>query len=702
LRKRFPTLLPVQSPRLLAGAIATLSVLGNLPAQADQIEELVVTGTHDKRTIDVSEALLISPDTAQLLKEAPGANVNGNGPLTGIPQYRGMYGPRIATALDGKQLAPAGPNWMDPPLSYAAAGQLESLEIYRGIVPVSVAQESIGGAIEVHTQRGEYTDGADFQLSGRVMGSAQSANGGSHLDAAVYGANQNHRIKVAAMTETGDDAEFPGGDITPSEYERQRYDLGYGFRSGKHNFQLDYTYNDTGETGTAALPMDIDYVEGDLYSLDYAFDLDSDLSVEASVYGSQLDHGMTNYHLRKPPMPNMWRQNIADSENLGFVLQSTLKDDGGSWAAGVDGFSEAHNSDIDNPNNPMFFVVNFNEAERDILGVFLERQQEWNDWKSEFGLRYNYVTMDAGEVNASSAMMMPPSQMLRDSFNNANRKQTDNNLDLVAKAWYSASDSTSWHAGIARKHRSPSYQERYLWLPLQATGGLADGYTYTGNIELDPEVSNQVEFGLDYSNTVFTISPRFFYHRVDDYIQGTPSNVVPAVMLVRMMNAANGSNNPDPLQFNNVDAELYGFDMDWAWSMSEHWSLSGIVNYVRGKRDDINDNLYRIAPPNTSVRLNYRSSQWTASVESVLYASQEDVSDTNGEKETAGYGLVNLNGTWQATDSLRLAAGVDNLFDKEYEDHLGGYNRASNPDIAKGARLPGYGINMFVRAEWEF
>ena len=209
--------MPTPSSGLIKGSIVALVFAGQLPAQADHIEELVVTGTADKRTIDVSEALLISPDTAALLKNAPGANVNGNGPLTGIPQYRGMYGPRIATALDGKQLAPAGPNWMDPPLSYAAAGQLESLEIFRGTAPVSVAQESIGGVIEVHTYKGNYTDSGDFQLNGKVTGSAQSVNAGSNLNVALYGANENHRIKIAAMTEGGDDAEFPDGEITPSE-----------------------------------------------------------------------------------------------------------------------------------------------------------------------------------------------------------------------------------------------------------------------------------------------------------------------------------------------------------------------------------------------------------------------------------------------------------------------------------------------------
>lgn len=74
------------------------------------------------------------------MPQAPGANVNSNGPITGIPQYRGMYGPRIATSLDGNQLAPAGPNWMAPPISYAVSAQLESLEIYRGLAPVSVAR----------------------------------------------------------------------------------------------------------------------------------------------------------------------------------------------------------------------------------------------------------------------------------------------------------------------------------------------------------------------------------------------------------------------------------------------------------------------------------------------------------------------------------------------------------------------------------
>ena len=149
--------------------LATSAALASQLALANPVEELVISAQRDTRTIDVTDALLISPDVAQLLKEAPGANVNSNGPITGIPQYRGMYGPRIAISLDGNMLAPAGPNWMDPPISYAVTAQLESLEVYRGIAPVSVAQESIGGAIDARTRHGEFTSSETFELQGESL-----------------------------------------------------------------------------------------------------------------------------------------------------------------------------------------------------------------------------------------------------------------------------------------------------------------------------------------------------------------------------------------------------------------------------------------------------------------------------------------------------------------------------------------------------
>ena len=60
-----------------------------------------------------------------------------------------------------------------------------------------------------------------------------------------------------------------------------------------------------------------------------------------------------------------------------------------------------------------------------------------------------------------------------------------------------------------------------MWLPLQATAGLADGRTYLGNLDLDSEVAHEVELGFDFVGSRVRLAPRVFYREVDDYISGT-------------------------------------------------------------------------------------------------------------------------------------------------------------------------------------
>ena len=54
-----------------------------------------------------------SLDSATLLRRIPGGNVNSNGPLTNIPQYRGMFGNRLGVRLNGIDVQEVGPNSMD-------------------------------------------------------------------------------------------------------------------------------------------------------------------------------------------------------------------------------------------------------------------------------------------------------------------------------------------------------------------------------------------------------------------------------------------------------------------------------------------------------------------------------------------------------------------------------------------------------------
>jgi iron complex outermembrane receptor protein len=143
-----------------------------------RVTEILVIGVQDTHTVVTDDTLVAPADTAQMLRKMPGANINKNGELTGIAQYRGMFGDRISVAVDGAQISGAGPNAMDAPLSYAPVALLQSLTINRGIAPVSSAQESIGGYIQASTYSGEFGSRGDFEFAGRTYFGTQTINDG--------------------------------------------------------------------------------------------------------------------------------------------------------------------------------------------------------------------------------------------------------------------------------------------------------------------------------------------------------------------------------------------------------------------------------------------------------------------------------------------------------------------------------------------
>ena len=162
-----------------------------------------------------------------------------------------------------------------------------------------------------------------------------------------------------------------------------------------------------------------------------------------------------------------------------------------------------------------------------------------------------------------------------------------------------------------------------------------------------------------------------------------------------MIAAMNGDSTP--LRWANVDARLYGFDLDAGYDFDGPLRVDGVLSYVRGERRDVNDNLYRVAPPSLTMGLTWEAAAWSATLETRLVAEQTDVSATNSEAKTPGYGVLNLFGDWQVRDGVRLSAGVENLLDQVYRDHLSGYNRNGDSDVALGTRVPGAGRGVFVR-----
>ena len=683
---------------LLAFAAASNAFAGE-PGDVTELPSMTVTDEADEPLsydLEPGKTSVARPTTAELLKRTPGGSVNFNGPLTGIVQYRGMFGTRVHTQVDGLDPHSGCPNHMDPALNLAPMHLLDSIELQRGIAPVGAGMETIGGHVNATTKTSRFTAGEAFEFHGDLSGGAQTVDSGYGLGVLASIANSDYRFHVNANRDKGDDTEIPGGTIGSSEYDRTNYGLGFGMRSGLHEFGLDYFRNDTDDTGTPALPMDVNYEYTDRFSGSYK-GVWGDTEMEGKLSYTGVDHEMTNFHLRLPPPPARQRNAITTAESVDFQLGTHTAIGDGDLAIGADGNFSKHDADIYNPNNAAFFVENFNNVQRDRYGAFVE----WNapltaQTRYEIGLRYTRVEMDADEVDGTPALNPGGPQILRDRFNAADRERSDDNIDLVGKLFYQVSNDLRLDVGLGRKTRSPSYQETYLWLPLESTAGLADGNRYVGNLALKPEVAYEIELGLDWQSGGFHAAPRIFYKQVDDYIQGVPATD-PVVIAV---STANGD--PNPLQYDNVEAELYGFDLDFGARLTSHWELSGVVSYVRGKRRDIDDNLYRIAPLNGTLALTYDRSNWSVTAETVLATEQDEVSSTNQEQSTDGYALLNLYGNYRFQKDLVVTAGINNLFDESYSDHLNGINRVAGSDVAVGERLPGPGRSLFARVNYSW
>lgn len=679
----------------------TIAVTLSFQVSAEHVERLpgmdVEGRSQDTFSVQPDTIPPATPSVASFLRRVPGANVNLNGPLTGIAQYRGMFGDRVNVLMDGVNIIPGGPNAMDAPLNYLPAFRAESITVIRGIAPVSSGIETIGGTIIADTKLSEFSESENWENHGRLDAGGHSVDSGYGVSGLTWIANNKHRLHAAASREDGNDRRFPGGQIDASSHDRNSFDVGYGFLSGDNEWSVDYRRNDTNETGTPSLPMDIMLVDSDLFRTSYRGNW-QDIGIEAGFNYNYVDHVMNNFTLR-PAMPGMRRFTSTDVYAYGYQVKAFKDIAGGLFTFGADGDLAKHNALINDPDNPVFFVENFNDAQRDRFGTFLEWSGPLADrLGAEVGVRYTRVNMNSGTVDGTPAQLMMGPGILRDRFNAADRSQSDNNFDWMARLRYALTDYVTVELGGARKTRSPSYQERYLWLPLESTGGMADGRRYVGDVNLDPEVAHQVELGIEYVDPRrFYFSPRVFYHHVDDYIQGTP--VVDPV--TRMVAAANGDLNP--LQFSNVEAKLYGADVEWGWYLSRTWHLYGTVSYVRGKRRDIDDNLYRIAPLNGTVALSYEKELWSLTAESMFYASQDQVSATNLETKSPGYGLLNLYGSYKLRNTgLSYLAGIENVLDKEYQPHLNGLNRVTGSDVLVGERVPGDGISGFVRASFEW
>ena len=157
----------------------------------------------------------------------------------------------------------------------------------------------------------------------------------------------------------------------------------------------------------------------------------------------------------------------------------------------------------------------------------------------------------------------------------------------------------------------------------------------------------------------------------------------------------------------NVNATTYGGEASMAYQLAENWRMDGSLAFVRGSNDTDGVALGQIPPLEARLGLNYDDQVWSCGALLRGAAAQDRFAAYQGNiagqdiGRTGGFGVFSINGGWRRSRGMQITAGIDNLFNKVYAEHL---NRAGSmvQGFPTTSRINEPGRNIWVKANFAF
>ncbi len=753
--------MPVQFQKrcaLLSTLIATM-FHGVAVAEDDNLPSISVAATPITQTLNTSVLTVdeltsmaaSTSDTASLLRNMPGVVIQQSGGVSGLPVIHGLADDRLRIKVDGMDLISACANHMNPALSYIDPSNVSSAEVFAGISPVSIGGDSIGGTIVINSAPPEFAKEGEGVLTKGEIGAFYRSNGnvqGGNISATVAGEqvsisyqgsttkSDNYTagddFKPAGITTLGANS-LDADEVGSSSYKSTNQSISIAVKQENHTLEFKYGEQDIPYQGWVNQRMDMTGNDSEQYNLNYKGEFDWG-NLDARVYKERTRHKMQFdddkqywYMTGIPCVPSGGMMGCA----AGMPMDTQGKNTGGVLKAdiylsatdllkiGVELQDYTLNDWWEPSGRGMWpdTFVNINDGERDRKAIFAEWEAQWNpQWQTLLGIRGEQVDMNAGDVQGYNISYASEAA----AFNASDRDITDYNIDLTALARFNINDISTLEVGYAQKTRSPNLYERYAW----STGGMAmrmvnwagDGNGYVGNLELEPEISHTISATFDFHDAMqskwgLQLTPYYTY--VDDYIDAARCSATAAYTACTAANLT-AEDRYVYLQFVNDSAKLYGIDISGFYPIAEHTAYgsfvaSGIINYVRGKNEDTNDNLYNIMPLNAKFSVTQNIGKWSNTAELELVDKKDDVSDTRNEMETSGYGLLHLRSSYE-WKNVRIDVGIENVFDRFYNHPLGGaymgegqtMSDGKPSSVAWGLPVPGMGRSVYAGINYKF
>ncbi len=748
-----PKILPIQAERSIAPAPlpAGNSTLGASPttptsfgsASNVSTQSLLSESRQFSGSISNGEmisgreaAFRASSDAGNLLGESPGALGVSTQNRTPIVTDTHVRGSRTGQLLaSGSYWVPARID-LDTLLSKMDSRMIESLRVIKGpydviygpgfdFVDVSMlSSPRYGREMEVHGNTATEYKTNGQQLYGRQM---------------ILGGDDQWGFRVGYGHRTGNDYETGNGSFLPSSYKSRDIDVALGFDLSQNStLELHYLRLDQTDVEFPGQIFDLDFLKTD--AIDATLSVDNqpwfDQLVFETWYNQTIFRGNAQSPGKRTQIPQLddvglFARTEVYSRSSGFQLM-------GVWGeakqaqlrAGVDFrfvLQELNEPDgqfqVQLPQGVFFFDDQNGPVPRSYWsnpGLFADVVQPINDqWTVSMGARLDFASTNVVDEVTGNFSSIPLSNAVLLQLLGADTFETEFVLPAGhMTAAYKINETWTLTGAMGTAGRTPNLTELYAFGPFMAI--LQQGFTSpVGDPNLNAERLWQTDLRLDAQAERFRAGIEAFSGWIHDYIT-----------YEAIARNSFDQDNGLTVRWVNTDwALLVGGEAYGEWDANRFLTLTAQMQYVQGQdltRSDggastqnflqglprdftksrgffsgisgsDSEPLPGIPPLESRLGVVFHAPcpnpHWTLEFSSRIVNQQNRVASSLLERPTSGFTTYDLRGSWRPQERLTLLAGVENLTDKYYREHL---------DLRTGRGVFQPGINFYVGSEWVY
>ena len=624
---------------------------------------------------------IIKQYISKSISKLPGVSVISTGIGIAKPSIRGLSFNRVVVYNQGIRLE--NQQWGEEHGIGITSSGIESVEVIKGPLYVLYGSDAMGGVIYAEPEKFKSMDGLDIDYTGIY----NSNYNGLTNNLGINGKSGNFSFNLRAEMIDNDNFSSPDGEVENTWFEQNEIKAGIQYSGEKLNSELRLSFL---ESNIGIPHMDEDHDEHGDEDHDEHEDEDHDEHGDQD-HDEHMDEEGLYQELKHTTITWKNTYDLGNNHLLNVTLGQQFNERKEFGEHGDEDHGEHGDEDHDehgdedhdehgDKDHDEHGDEDHEEGEAELDMELLTNTLDISlilPQSEDFNLILGTSLLSQTNKNFGHEVLIPDAKMNDFGLYALGEISLGNSSDATIGLRYDnrsissgiySSDYSNFDGALGFKkefttstlrfnlssgYRSPNLIELY------ADGSHHGTFMYKkGDPNLLAENSLQTDLSIQVNGEDSVLSFDLFLNDIRDYIYLQPTNTV-----------------IDGYQLHNFlqqDATLYGGEIHLNKNTSFDWlSYYTSLEYVFGETQD-GMALPYISPLTFNQVFNISfSSNYSFEIDFVAKAQQNRTAMY--EESTDGYSLLNLSGSWMTSflgNDLNIFWNIDNVFDKEYYDHL--------------------------------